>query len=1496
MLHRLAVAVAAVLVLSAAVVDAKGPPRKRIAVTATPISAVQGDGLVSAAAGSTVTVVGVVTARTADGFFVQSGDGETDGNPATSEGLFVHLGAAPDALATVGHRVELTGPIEEYLPPGRPHQMPLTRMGAPETHTVLATGQALPAPIALSSADLHPDMDVAALERFEGMRVSLPTLVVVGPTGAVLDETLRTATSTGVLHATLYTGNFSTGRPFREPGLPVFDANPVPPGKTPPLFDGNPETLRIDSTGQPGASRLDLGSPDRIDGAVGVLTYAEAAYTLLPDPSSPLVVTNGYRGEGSGGSAPDQFRMVWLDLGRLYDDADEPTRAEPVPSTALYQARLVRLAKILCTFLANPDIVAVTGAENVQVLQDLSDVVDSNPSTYCPTPADYLPLLVEGQSADGLDVGLLVSARTIDGLNPRVEVLASAPLFAAATSAHPAGGSEPLFPSPPLMARLRVTNVQGGQADVSVLANRLQPLDGIDDMAAGSDGWTTAGERVMTLRARQAQTLAGWIEDFQQADPDAALAVLGGFEAHPFNDGRVDTLGVIMGRAAPPAETLLAVASPVTTPLTNALSRTPAVWRFKGIRDGHAEALDHILVNDALLRQFALEWRTSRMNSEFPASLAANNASNFRTSERDPVVIALAPAAFSDADTSVRFIASSPATSLQETRVYFDVGNDGPDLARGLELVMRSSLTPTAYAVSTEWPGWTCDPPEADGSGSLTVCRQTGLVATDTHGIVLTIPANPALARTTQTFEAVLKGAHRDADTGNNSTSGSVFFEDRTDLRVNVASPGTEDLMPGQTGRFIVSLDTPRLNPAGDISVELTIDGAASEVTLDPSHDQISCGAGVDIAPRRSRWTCLVAEGAYWQYTSISADFSTRLDDGSRIVGLTAKATPTRTELTPADNEASATREVSDKTDLSVSGYDQEQADLEDPLYLHFHVRSPRIGVTRNASAEILIGAPLSSVGPVAVVPDHTSVTWTCAAPEAVTADQTRLRCQAPAVLEQPDHVIRAWSFNVTVTPPFRPGLESYTLPASMSLTMDSQDVNPADNQATSNATIDQTTDLRTRAWVESAQVVEPDVALYRVNVQRLGRNQPRNPTLRLELDAELPHQGLAVTNYLDQAVACAPDAAAPGRTALLCPLGQEVQLHIALTTGPDLAGRTLVLDATAEDELIDAAPSDDASTTSLSVVAQANLCVDGTCPFSFAEEAKLVSGGPNEVVHVLRNLGPSTARDTTLTIDAALAPARLSASLSQGNCAAAVAIGGGTSRIVCQLGDRIGQAGQAITLQLGLDTSDLAGGPLPYSLTLSSPTTDLEPDNNRFERTLTVHPDVDLSVAMRARGRAYPGTQHFLLDLRADGPANSALSSLVLKIDAPGGVGYGRIRAPGWICENDTLFIPGHYEYYCQRIVSMTPGQSHPVELVVDAQNFTQIGTVIRVTAEHFFPGSQPAGDRNASNNSASALQGVGGRRTQTLPLKPTPAYGADRPAPTHAPVRNRPERARTR
>ncbi|WP_432519660.1 ExeM/NucH family extracellular endonuclease [Kineococcus sp. SYSU DK006] len=120
------------------------------------IGAVQGTGATTPLAGRQVTVTGVVVGDTPglSGFYLQDPDG--DGDPATSDGVFVSSAVAVD----LGDTVTVTGRAEE--------RFEQTQVSASSV-TVTAEGTAadLPAP-----AVLDLPADDAARERLEGMRVA----------------------------------------------------------------------------------------------------------------------------------------------------------------------------------------------------------------------------------------------------------------------------------------------------------------------------------------------------------------------------------------------------------------------------------------------------------------------------------------------------------------------------------------------------------------------------------------------------------------------------------------------------------------------------------------------------------------------------------------------------------------------------------------------------------------------------------------------------------------------------------------------------------------------------------------------------------------------------------------------------------------------------------------------------------------------------------------------------------------------------------------------------------------------------------------------------------------------------------------------------------------------------------------------------------------------------------------------------------------------------
>ncbi|MEE7548706.1 hypothetical protein HF319_18265, partial [Xanthomonas sp. Kuri4-1] len=184
-----------------------------------PIHAIQGSGARSPLEGQVVATSGIVTGRRSAGFFLQAPNAEADGDPATSEGIYVYTGSTPPAAAAVGHRVKVQGTVLEYVPSADPAQPPLTELGGTPTVLLESTGHALPTPVALTASFPDPNGAYDQLERLEGMRVTAAGLTVNTPTGGSVAESTASATSNGVFHAVVA----GVARAYREPGVQLPD-------------------------------------------------------------------------------------------------------------------------------------------------------------------------------------------------------------------------------------------------------------------------------------------------------------------------------------------------------------------------------------------------------------------------------------------------------------------------------------------------------------------------------------------------------------------------------------------------------------------------------------------------------------------------------------------------------------------------------------------------------------------------------------------------------------------------------------------------------------------------------------------------------------------------------------------------------------------------------------------------------------------------------------------------------------------------------------------------------------------------------------------------------------------------------------------------------------------------------------------------------------------------------------------------------------------------
>jgi predicted extracellular nuclease len=572
---------------------------------------IQGPGDTSPYDGQLVATSGIVTGIKSNGFFVQTPDAEADANPATSEGIFVYTGGAPPVALADG--VKVTGTVAEYVPGSDPYSPPMTEIDGP-TVTVTSTGNPLPAPVTITSADTSPSGGLDQLERYEGMRVHVDSLTVVGPTDGTISEANATATSNGVFYGVLP----GIARPFVEPG--VEEPDPLPAGSPccVPRFDANPERLRVDSDGLVGATRLEVTSGATVANLTGPMDYAFRTYTIDPDPDLSPTVTGNVSATPVPDACPAELTVATANLERFFDTTNDPSTSDAVLTQAAFDMRLNKVSLAIRNVMKDPDVIGVEEVENLTTLQAIADKVSADAIAAGQPDPHYAAYLEEGNDIGGIDVGFLVKT-------PKVQVVDVTQVGKDTTYYDPVSNSNPLLNDrPPLVMRALVNGPSGPPFPVTLIVNHLRSLSGIDDPSDGA--------RVRAKRAAQAEFLADLIQQHQAAG-ESVISV-GDYNATQFNDGYVDVMGTIEGNPAPFNNVVLATSSSVNPPLTDLLDFAPANQRYSYVFDGNAEELDHILVTgDLVSRVDGLYY--ARDNADFPESYRNDANSPERYSDHD---------------------------------------------------------------------------------------------------------------------------------------------------------------------------------------------------------------------------------------------------------------------------------------------------------------------------------------------------------------------------------------------------------------------------------------------------------------------------------------------------------------------------------------------------------------------------------------------------------------------------------------------------------------------------------------------------------------------------------------------------------------------------------------------------------------------------------------------------------------------------------------------
>ena len=593
------------------------------------ISQVQGAKNVSEFVGQSVTVSGVVTARIRSGFFLQTPEAKADADPLTSEGIFVFTKDEPPAEAAIGDEVSVSGKVEEFRNRNENYGLTITEINhfiGRDSLKLVSKGNPLPKPTVLGHLDFKSN-SIDQLERFEGMRVTVPELTAVAPTGGRVDAKTESVLSDGIFYAILK----GTPRPFREPGMSILqflgsDESDKWKKEFPrlPVFDGNPEALRIETLAQSGSSVMNVNAKAEIKDVTGVVHYAFGRYSILTDAGAKPAVTNSIKPIVMPAPTDRQFSIAAANIETFVDDVDDPDIREDVATTEAFQKRMGKVSVAVRDYLQLPDVFAVVEAESLNVIKRLAGKINADAVAAGKPDPKYEAYLFEGNDPRGIDVGFLLKTS-------RVSVVSAKQFGKSEKYKNPVTGNEDILNDrTPTVLELTIADPKTGRPFAfTIVNNHLKSLRGVDDPKDGPN--------VRMKKKLQAEFLARWVNERQKANPTERILLVGDFNAFQFSDGLVDQIGTITGKPAPKDSVLAASDDLVETDLTDLVTLIKPDQQYSYTFDGNAQVLDHFLASQTMLKHLA-GFGYLRVNADFPQILRAVPDRVERFSDHDVAV------------------------------------------------------------------------------------------------------------------------------------------------------------------------------------------------------------------------------------------------------------------------------------------------------------------------------------------------------------------------------------------------------------------------------------------------------------------------------------------------------------------------------------------------------------------------------------------------------------------------------------------------------------------------------------------------------------------------------------------------------------------------------------------------------------------------------------------------------------------------------------------